>query len=323
MNDVQGLMSLKHAEVCVGQTLNWPVYNHAGELLHPAGLKIEDQQQLHHLLDTGYCSSDYLWDSIPTPATPVMPAQASAATTGEAQKSGAEMNLPVALPGRRAEDQQAKDSVIELDSVRWTVGEVFYLQAADNAAARYTVRLIGFVKNKSILVTAPLVEGKAALIREGQHFIVRAFPGKKAYAFSTALQKNVYSPFPYLHLNYPKEVRSTTIRQAARASVKIIAAVSVGVPEQSAAATLGDLSIGGASGTIKRQLGHKGDAAIIKFRVNAAGADEYLSLKAILRSVAPAENSSDFRHGFEFIDLTQRDKLVLSAFVHQTLAETD
>jgi c-di-GMP-binding flagellar brake protein YcgR len=268
--------SVKH---CTGR------YNHAGELLHPAGLKIEDQQQLNHLLDTGYCSSDYLWDSIPTPVAPVVPVQTSTAATGETQKSGAEMNLPVALPGRRAEDHQAKDAVIDLDSVRWTVGEVFYLQA-DNAAARYTVRLIGFVKNKTILVTAPLVDGKAALIREGQHFIVRAFPGKKAYAFSTALQKNVYSPYPYLHLDYPKEVRSTTIRQAARASVKIIAAVSVGSPEQSAAATLGDLSIGGASGTIKRQLGHKGDAAIIKFRVNAAGADEYLSLKAILRSVA-------------------------------------
>ena len=245
-----------------------------------------------------------LWDSIPSK----IDLAEKPATETSSQKPAEELN---------------KESIIELDSVRWTVGEVFYLQTHDQVATRYTVRLIGFVKNKSLLVTAPTVNGKSVMIREGQTFIIRAFPGKKAYAFTASLIKYVFSPHDYLHLSYPKQVRSTTIRQGARANVKIIASVTIGDPEQTAAATLGDLSMGGTSGIIKRQLGQKGDTGVIKFKVNAAGNDEFLTLKTILRSIAPTDNSTEFRHGFEFTDVSPQARLILSAFVHQTLAEMD
>ena len=81
--------------------------------------------------------------------------------------------------------------------------------------------------------------------------------------------------------------------------------------------------MGGTSGIIKKQLGQKGDTGLIKFKVNAAGNDEFLTLKTILRSIAPTENSSEFRHGFEFVDVSPQARLILSAFVHQTLAEMD
>ncbi len=328
MGDVQGLMSLKHAEITVGQTLAWPVYNQDGDMLSEAGLHIDSEQQLNHLLEVGYCSADFLWDSIPAklsdPLTPATANVSAAASTLSATAEPALATPPPNLPGNPPKQEELnKESVIELDSVRWHVGEVFFLQTQDNVGTRYTVRLIGYAKNKSLMLTAPMMDGRAALIREGQGFIVRAFPGKKAYAFTSSLIKYVYSPFPYLHLAYPREVRATTIRQAARATVKIIASVTVGNPEQTAAATLGDLSMGGTSGIIKRQLGRKGDTGTVKFRVNAAGSDEYLSLNVILRSVAPTENGLEFRHGFEFVDLSPQARLILSAFVHQTLAEMD
>ena len=81
--------------------------------------------------------------------------------------------------------------------------------------------------------------------------------------------------------------------------------------------------MGGTSGIIKRQLGQKGDTGVIKFKVNAAGNDEFLTLKTILRSIAPTDNSTEFRHGFEFTDVSPQARLILSAFVHQTLAEMD
>lgn len=329
MGDVQGLMSLKHAEISVGQTLPWPVYNQDGDMLSEAGLHIESEQQLNHLLEVGYCSADFLWDSIPAKlndplTTATTAASTLSATAAEPSLATPPANQPAIQSNNQPKQEELnKESVIELDSVRWHVGEVFFLQTQDNTGTRYTVRLIGYAKNKSLMLTAPMVDGRAALIREGQGFIVRAFPGKKAYAFTSSLIKYVYSPFPYLHLAYPREVRATTIRQAARATVKIIASVTVGSPEQTAAATLGDLSMGGTSGIIKRQLGRKGDTGTVKFRVNAAGSDEYLSLNVILRSVAPTENGLEFRHGFEFVDLSPQARLILSAFVHQTLAEMD
>lgn len=305
MSDLPALMPLKKTEIAVGKPVPWPVYDLQGNLLLASGVVVESERQLEELVNNGFCA-DTLWDTIPSKLSPLV----KPSVTG------------TPAPAKPATDQY-KELMIELDSVRWAVGEIFYLQVHDNAMTRYTVRLIGFVKNKSIMVTAPMVDGKGALIRDGQTFVVRTFPGKKAYAFTASALKSVYSPHPYLHLSYPKQVRCTTIRQGSRANVNIIASVTLGVPEQTAAAALGDLSMGGASGVIKKLVGKKGDTGLIKFKVNAAGNDEFLTLKIVLRSITPSENGLEFRHGFEFVDVSPQSKLILSAFVHQTLAEMD
>ncbi len=296
-----GLMPVNSSEVSIGQVISWPIYDEYGHLMLHAGSTIADEIQLQDVLEHGYCNPEEMWDAIPS-------------------------KVDISEKVRQTLSQQAehhKEVSIEMDSVRWYVGETFYLQLTDNMATRYTVKLIGFVKNQSILVTAPIVDGKAVHIRDNQSFIVRTFPGKKAYAFTSASLKAIYAPHSYLHLSYPKTVRCTTIRQGARANVRIIASVTMGAGEDTAAAVLSDLSMGGAAGVIKRQLGKKGEAGVIKFKVNAAGMDEYLVINVILRSVTPSETGSEFRHGYEFVDVTAHYKLILSAFVHQTLAEID
>ncbi|MFZ6844249.1 flagellar brake protein [Undibacterium sp. RuTC16W] len=307
MNELSSLTPVNPAEIKIGQAVPWPVYDAWGNLLLESGAIVSNEAQLNDLLENGYCS-DTLWTDVEKKAITTVATAINSKSETAPEKPTSELN---------------KEAMIELDSVRWHVGEIFYLQVHDNANLRYTVRLIGFVKNKSILVTAPMIDGKGALIRDGQTFIVRAFPGKRAYAFTTSAVKSVFSPHAYLHLTYPKQVRSTTIRQNSRATVKIIAAVTIGEPEQTAAATLGDLSMGGTSGVIKKPLGKKNDVGTIKFKVNAAGNDEFLVLKVILRSVSPTETGDEYRHGFEFIDVPTQAKLILSAFVHQTLAETE
>lgn len=301
MNELDALVPIKQNEICLGKPAPRDVFDSWGNLLLASGALIENQLQLDNLIENGFCT-DTLLESVSPKAAPA---------------------IPPLTPTKPAQEQNKETVMLDLDSVRWHVGETFYLQVHDNAQIRYTVKLIGFVKNKSILLTAPVIDGKGALIRDGQTFIVRAFPGKKAYAFTASALKSVFSPHPYLHLSYPKLVRCTAIRQGSRATVKIIASVTVGSPEQTAAATLSDLSMGGSSGIIKKPLGQKNDTGIIKFKVNAAGNDEYLTLNIILRSVTPTENTDEFRHGFEFIDVPTQSKLILSAFVHQTLAEID
>lgn len=301
MNELDALVPIKKDELKVGNAASKNVYDSWGNLLLESGSIVDDQDQLDFLTENGYCT-DPLWESTSEKPVPV---------------------LKVVAAEKPVQEQNKETVMLDLDSVRWYVGETFYLQVHDNASIRYTVKLVGFVKNKSILVTAPVMDGKGALIRDGQTFIVRAFPGKKAYAFTASALKSVFSPHAYLHLSYPKLVRCTAIRQGSRATVKIIASVTVGDPEQTAAATLSDLSMGGSSGIIKKPLGKKNDTGIMKFKVNAAGNDEYLSLNIILRSVTQTENTDEYRHGFEFIDVSTQSKLILSAFVHQTLAEID
>lgn len=299
------LIPVRKAELAVGKPLQQAIYDGNGKLLLAPGCVIESQSQLQGLLANGYMH-DETWDVIAKPA--------------RGFSSSAPRKKPEIPPEKPQEDAN-KDVIVGMDDVRWYVGETLYLQQIDNPSIRYTVRLIGFVKNKTVFVTAPMVDGKLEFVRDGQTFVVRAFSGKKAYAFAAAAVKSVHSPHPYLHLSFPKEVRCTVVRKGVRVQVKIIASAWLGDPSRTGAALLNDLSIGGASGVIKQVLGQKGEEGELKFKVHAAEQDEILSIKTVLRSVSPSENGDGFKHGFEFLDVSIQDRLILSAFVHQTLAE--
>jgi c-di-GMP-binding flagellar brake protein YcgR len=86
---------------------------------------------------------------------------------------------------------------------------------------------------------------------------------------------------------------------------------------------LTDISMGGTSGVLKRSIGKKGDAGMIKFKVNTAGEDVFLVIPVIIRSIAQIDNADEFRYGFEFVNIPTQSKIILSSFVHQTLAETE
>lgn len=303
------LIPIRSGDLAVGKPLPYAVYDWHGKLLLAAGRTVEDRDQLEGLINAGFMH-DTSWDHLEL--APHMQQRRSPTRR-------------VAAPAHAVVDpeppENSKEVVVNMDDVRWRIGESLYLQQIDNPAIRLTVRLIGFVKNRTVLVTAPVVDGKVVLVRDGMTYVARAFSGKKAYAFVVAAVKSVHSPHPYLHLSFPKEVRCTVVRRGVRAQVNLIAAVSLISPDRMGAATLVDLSLGGASGNLKQALGEPGQEGRIKFKVQAAGQDEYLDLQMVLRSVAPNETGDGFRHGFEFIDVAMHARLILSAFVHQILAE--
>jgi c-di-GMP-binding flagellar brake protein YcgR len=296
MIEATSMVSVRPAEISVGKPLLWSVYDAAGNLLLKSGFVVESQSQIEGLSKNGFFR-DARWDS---------------------RKAGA--------PGSAAEEgapEPAKETLVCMEDVRWRIGETLSLQPHDNPTLRYTVRLIGFVKNKTVMVTAPTLDGKFGFIRDGQTFVVRSFSGKKAYVFTAAAVKSVHAPYPYLHLSYPQQVRATAIRKGSRAAVKIIASVSLGQPARTIATTLIDLSVGGGSGIARQAFGVKGEAGQIKFKLHVAEHTAFLNLNTILRSVTLAESGDAYNHGFEFLQVPVDERMILSAFVHQTLAEVD
>lgn len=298
------LIPVRPVDLAVGKPLQRAIYDENGTLLLKIGYVIESQAQLAGLIRQGFIK-DYGWEMPCRPKEPLLIKPARKA-----------MEAPVPAP-----EEPPKEVMVAMDEVRWHVGETLYLQQIDNPNIRYSVQLIGFVKGKSVIVTSPAVDGKLEFVRDGQTFVARAFSGKKAYAFVTAAVKSVHVPYPYLHLSYPKELRCTVVRRGARVQVKIAASVSLGQPERTTEVALSDLSVGGASGMSKQVLGNKGEEGRITFKVRAVEQDESLSFKVALRSVATADNGEGFKHGFEFLDASTHDRLILSAFVHQTLTE--
>jgi len=325
MSQLDELTPVDKDKILLGKPLQSPVFDAWGNKLYDAGSIIQTQEELNIVIEDGYFDTSV--EQKPKEEQPQLPKATQAngfsqpSTKPDTQSAAL---LPTINSTNINNTELNKESVmLDLDTVRWHVGETFFLQVHDNPAIRYTVKLIGYVKNQSILVTTPKIDGRGAIIRDGQTFIVRAFPGKKAYAFTASALKSVYTPHAYLHLSYPKIVRCTAIRQSSRATVKIIASVSLGDPEQTSAAVLSDISMGGTSGLLKQEIGKKNDRGTIKFKITTAGEDAFLTLPIIVRSIAETENTREFRYGFEFIDMTTQSKIILSSFVYQTLAEIE
>lgn len=285
----------------VGKALPRSVYAANGDLLLSRGFVIESVEQIATLVGTGYLrqtefdgKTERVKPSVTENAHPQIE-QSSSSESGNEEK-------------------------VLMDEVRWQIGETFFLHQ-QGVSARYTARFIGYIKNRTVLVTMPIIDDKYVLIRDNQMFIVRAFSGKKAYAFSAFVVKSVHSPHPYLHLSYPKELSCATIRRRARISVNIIASVSMNKPEESVAAILSDMSLGGASANIRHPFGEVGQEGRIKFKINAVGETVFVDLGIILRSIVPSDNGGGCKHGYEFTGLTTHDRLVLSAYFHQAEME--
>ncbi|MEI8162724.1 MAG: flagellar brake protein [Betaproteobacteria bacterium] len=220
----------------------------------------------------------------------------------------------------------ATEKQILLEEARLLIGDMVNLQGqSGDAVERYSVRLIGMSKGRSVLVTSPMIDGKYLLMREGQGFILRAFSGKNAYAFSTQILKSVNTPYPYLHLAYPREVRSLVVRKGARAAVRVICVISSceGEPMQ-IPGTIVNLSIGGAQMVLKQPLGEKGQRLVIKFKVVVNGIEALLEVQGIIRAInvdRSGETDTPHQLGIQFMDVGAEESIPLLAFVYHELLE--
>lgn len=286
-------------DLYVAQPVPWPLYDREGQQVLDEGQAIDSEQQMRTLLAHGL----YRASETPPPA----PVRAE----------------PAPAPKQKPEQQSEYRS---LDETRLAVGDALQLQPqSDGPQTRLQVTLVGYLKGKGIIVTAPIRDGKLLLVREGQTFVARMFSGKNAYAFPTSTLKVTNVPYPHLHLAYPARVESVMVRRDARVSLRLICAVqSRHIP--SAAALLTDLSNGGCSLQAEHQLAPKGEDIVIKFKAVIGGVEQVLSLRGIVRAASVAEQPggrTSIQHGVQFAELAPTEQVALTAFVYQKLIEDE
>jgi c-di-GMP-binding flagellar brake protein YcgR len=188
---------------------------------------------------------------------------------------------------------------------------------------RFTVRVIGLMKPKSVLVTAPMVDGKLIFIRDGQTYLIRAFSGLNVCAFKARVLKSQLQPFPYLHLSYPDSVQAMRIRKAMRAPAGIIAAVHESEEgRQIGAGKMVDISVGGAKMLSSAILGKKDQNLWLSFKVKLGDMEEYVKTPAIIRSLGEEDDEQGKpmkSFGMQFGELTQAQRLIIMNLVYQHL----
>ncbi len=198
------------------------------------------------------------------------------------------------------------------------IGDVVQLQhISPDRDDRYTVSVIGLLEGESLLVTAPSKKGKVQFFRDGQKFAVRMLRGSQVYGFMTAVLKSSVKPYPYLHLSFPKEIESITVRNAERVVTSIPAAACntlySGEKRHWQAVVIKDLSTSGVRLESVQSLGKKDETIKLSFKMEVCGSEEDMDLIATIRNSQPRGSGSErvYCTGAEFHDLERFYKVLL------------
>ncbi len=291
---------IRKADIDIGKPLLWSVYNGDRQLLLKRGFVVETQSQLDGLAEKGLYRDSHGSDSV------------------SALRRGADD------AGARGKAEQTTERLVALDEIKLSIGDPFQIQTqVEQSENRYYVKLIGYLKGKSVLFTAPQQDGSLCYVKEGQAFVVRFFSGKNAYAFSGSVTRVANVPFPHLHLSYPSQVRGLVVRSGERVNARIICTVSMPEDTKTVAVpgVLTNISVGGALLSSKKKLGEKNDLLAIKFRIFIREIEFYMTIDATVCSVSKDENG-EFLHGLRFAGLPNDMAIALTAFVYQKLAES-
>lgn len=216
------------------------------------------------------------------------------------------------------------------DDMKLRVEDRLQLEAPDRlGGGRFPVKLVGFLKGASLLVTTPITaKGIRLPLLESEKVIMRSFCGQNAFAFTCTLKRTDKITNEYLHLSFPENIDGRLVRKAPRIKTSIIAAIQDGEAGTTGqiSALISDISAKGVSLEAKRQLGGKGDILNMAFRVQLHEIEAFLSVRGVVRTAlsgdaADSSKSGLIRHGIEFQDLQPNDSMILQSMIYQQLIE--
>jgi len=215
------------------------------------------------------------------------------------------------------------DRVADLDL---QVGESLQIQFMDDETrGQFYVKVVGFLPERSVLVTTPEKEGRPLSVREGRAVLARSYSGDEARGFTCTVLRACTQPYAYLHLSYPSKLESMAERQASRVRSALAVSVRPQAGEsagQDVPAVVRDVSNTGAQLLASASVGRAGDRVVIRARLplEVIG-DQPVDLPALIRNVQDETEVKGslwrYKCGVEFEPLDTQSTLILRAYLYE------
>jgi hypothetical protein len=285
-------------DVPLGRPLPWRLYDRSGYILFARGELVASREQLEGLLAGGLLRD-----------VDALPQTRETGDWGEFKDV-----TPIGMfppPG-----------------IKPQVGERVQLRLPNrNLQTYYSVRLVGYFRNQSILVTTPFVETTPLILADGEQVEVRMVTGSNIYSFQAPIQRLCISPFHYMHLDFPVEVRAQKLRRSPWARVSFDATVTDALGGHELVRIV-NLSSDGAQLHAPLLLGEPGAALRLSFHAEMDEMKTTLNLDAaILHVHAPQAGQQAaegmLEYGISFRDIAAADALWLKGLVYRHIAEGD
>lgn len=210
---------------------------------------------------------------------------------------------------------------IPFDDLALQPGVVLNIQSVlEVTDAPLHVGLLGYLRNQTLIVTNPVAAGRVVPVREGTFYKVKGFSGTAHFAFKARVVKVHMQPFPHLHLEYPRMVDSTQIRQGRRVAANLPATLFNPFTRKLTEVTLQDLSTGGGLLRLPEPMLRRDDAYTLSFRISLADdLEEDVKTDIIVRTLDSHDDRGTPVHtmGVQFTGLDKLTRLAIMAFVYR------
>lgn len=155
---------------------------------------------------------------------------------------------------------------------------------AGKGHTRFDVSLIGFVVDKTIIVSMPPIHERKVKLFDGDELAVRFLQGNGVHGFKTSIERICTDPIPYIHLNFPATIETAKIRNSYRVNTSYPVSIHCDASDENHTAKLVDISEDGAKLTSENMLGNTGEKIQLEGKFLFAGIEENLVLDAIIRN---------------------------------------
>lgn len=303
------LIPVGENDITIGEPLPWALYDQQHQLLLNQGDVVADKERRDQLLAHGA----YHELTLEVPGN------------GNGDSPFAAKLNPAPTKGN------VSNTRYSFDDMKLKVEDRLQLEPPPQMALeRFVVKVIGFLRDHSLLVTAPTnATGLLLQLREGETIVLRSFSGQNAFGFACTIEKVCKLPYEYLHLSFPDVIEGIVIRKAPRVKTHILTEVQSSNShntEEHITASITNISANGAALDAKQSLGCAGEILNLAFRVHLHNIDAFLSIKGKIRTVFSCHASETaepdiVRHGIEFQDMQPNDNVILESMIYQQLTE--
>lgn len=204
------------------------------------------------------------------------------------------------------------------------MGDVMQLQISADSEARYPVKLLGFIPQRSIMISAPSAQkGRPLFLKDEQMVTLRFVVNNVASGFTAKVLKMCTEPSAYLHLEMPHQVEAVEVRNAVRVNTDFSATIiNETHKSNSLSVMVKNLSVLGGRLESERKIALIGDRLSITMTLSLDDVEKLVTLTAEIRNkgIVEEEGSAPINwYGFNFLFTDEEDRLLLKAYVYQEI----
>jgi len=195
------------------------------------------------------------------------------------------------------------------------------LQIGDNADQRYPVRFYGYNPNGSIIVSAPKSgESKMIFVRESLLVTLRFLVNNVASGFTSRVLATRGQPYPYLHLEIPKEIQTVEVRKGAHISTNI-SVTAINKTQKSAAIVAHITTLSGTSIRLesKSEFADEDNLISVTTTLKFEEIERLVTMDCLVTNFKQKPNTSRFIYQLNIEQIDEEDLLMVRFYIYQEL----